>query len=103
MKNLTKLQEPVLGLEGGPIAEAGKVITPAVIIGNSLMRSQAQDAIRADELAREIYHSSGSRFLIEDTDWQMALDAVNDDQLLTTLAKAAALRVLNGAVDAPKK
>jgi len=100
MKTITELTKPVLTLDGQPIVEGGRPVTAATIIGNSLAATACATPIRAIDLGIKLIALNGTgRMDVDDADYQMMVDAINGNQSLTNLGKAAALRVLEGAHD----
>ena len=100
MKTITGLTKQVQTLDGQPIEEGGRPVTPATIIGNSLAATACATPIRAIDLGIKLIALNGTgRMEVDDADYQMMVDAINGNQSLTNLGKAAALRVLEAATN----
>ena len=97
MKKLNSLTNPLTGLDGQPIGEE----TVGKMMANVLARAQSADSVRAMMIAMEI---EGAKSVdLEDADFALVQEAVDKDQMLTNLGKAALLTALNGAKEKASK
>jgi len=93
MKTLTGLEEVATGLDGQPLVDpGGKSVVAKSLIANALARGQGNEPARAMSVAMQIYHCT-NELQLDDADAELARQAVLADQVLTNLAKAAALKV----------
>ena len=105
MKKLNGLTNPVTGLDGQPIVnqvgehpDGTPILVPETagrMMANVLARGQSNDPIKAMMVAMQIHGAKAVE--LEDADFALVQEAVDKDQLLTNLGKAALLTVLNGA------
>jgi len=91
MKKLNSLTNPLTGLDGQPIGEE----TVGKMMANVLARAQSADSVRAMMIAMEIHGQKSVD--LEDADFALVQEAVDKDQMLTNLGKAALLTALTGA------
>jgi len=100
MKTLTGLTKQVTSMDGQPVSEGDRPVTPATIIANSLGRTVCDQPIRAIDLGLKLIALNGTgRIDVDDSDHAMMLDAITKDQALTNLGKAWALRALEAATE----
>ena len=97
MKKLNSLTNPLTGLDGQPIGEE----TVGKMMANVLARAQSADSVRAMMIAMEIHGAKSVD--LEDADFALVQEAVDKDQMLTNLGKAALLTALNGAKEKASK
>jgi len=97
MKKLNSLTNPLTGLDGQPIGEE----TVGKMMANVLARAQSADSVRAMMIAMEIHGQKSVD--LEDADFALVQEAVDKDQMLTNLGKAALLTALNGAKEKASK
>ena len=97
MKKLNSLTNPLTGLDGQPIGEE----TVGKMLANVLARAQSADSVRAMMIAMEIHGAKSVD--LEDADFALVQEAVDKDQMLTNLGKAALLTALNGAKEKASK
>ena len=97
MKTLTGLSKPALALDGQPLIDQdGKPSLIKGIIANCIARGQSKDPMRARDVALKFYHSN-NKLEMDDADVELARAAVQDDQVLNNMGKAAAITVLDEA------
>ena len=97
MKKLNSLTNPLTGLDGQPIGEE----TVGKMMANVLARAQSADSVRAMMIAMEIHGAKSVD--LEGADFALVQEAVDKDQMLTNLGKAALLTALNGAKEKASK
>jgi len=105
LKKLNSLTNPVLALGGEPIMnsvgtnpDGTPILVPETVgrmMANVLARAQSADPVKAMMIAMQIHGAKAVE--IEDADFALVQEAVEKDQLLTNLGKAALLTALNGA------
>ena len=95
MKTLIGLSKPVLNLDGESLREGIKEITVGSIIANSLARGSSAEPVRAMDVALKIHNAEGD-IELEDADFALIEQAVQEDRLINNMAKAAALVILSG-------
>jgi len=99
MKKLNSLTNPLTGLDGQPIGEE----TVGKMMANVLARAQSADSVRAMMIAMEIHGQKSVDLedadfaLVQEADFALVQEAVDKDQMLTNLGKAALLTALTGA------
>ena len=111
MKKLNSLTNPIVGLDGEPVmTQVGTnpdgipVLVPETVgrmLANVLARGQSSDAVKAMMIAMEIHGQKSVD--LEDADFALVQEAVDKDQMLTNLGKAALLTALNGAKEKASK
>lgn len=94
MKKLTGLNEGILNLDGQNLLDGdGKKVVIKTIIANVLARGSSQEPARVMDLALKIYNAK-DEIEIEDNDLTLIKEAIEKDQLMNNIAKAATLKVL---------
>lgn len=99
-KTLFGLDKAITGLDGRPLVEPdGAPVIPRTLLANALARGQShgQEA-RAMDVALRVYNAKDS-IELEDADYVLLKQAVEQDQILNNLAKTAALAVLDALAD----
>jgi len=105
MKKLNSLTNAVTDLDGTPLGNQVGVKpdgTPIIIeetigkmLAKVLARGQSADPVKAMMLAMEIHGTKSVD--LEEADFALVQEAVDQDKLLTNLGKAALLTALSGA------
>jgi len=96
---LNGLSNLLLGLDGEPLRDANEqTIALKAVIANTLARGQSPEPARAMAVALQIYNADSS-VKLEDADFAMAREAVEKDELLHNMAKAAALTLFTERED----
>jgi len=103
MKVLKGLNETLKDLDGAELKDNfDKSIPVKLLIAQTIRRGSNVnqqgglkfDVMRAEEVAYKIYRADG-KIELEDADYSMVKQIVNEDMLLNVMAKAACLGVLN--------
>ena len=107
MKKLNGLTNPVTGLDGqpitnqvGPNSDGVSILVPETVghmLANTLARAQSSDSVLAMMIAMRIYKEDSVN--LEDAEFVLVQEAINKDQLLTNLGKAALVTTLNRATE----
>lgn len=105
MKKLNNLTNSITGLDGQPIVnqvginpDGTPILVPETVgrmMANVLARAQSNDSVKAMMIAMQIHGAKAVE--LEDADFALVQEAVDKDQLLTNLGKAALLTALTGA------
>jgi glutamine synthetase adenylyltransferase len=92
MSKLSKLNEPIKGLDGMPVLDAeGNTSPVGELLANVLARGQSKDPARAMDLALRLFRSKGP-LEVSAEDLVLMREVVGADPALTNLAKAACLK-----------
>ena len=102
MKKLNGLTKPIEGLDGELIIVGGTPEKPVHetvgrMMSSVLARAQSDDPVKAMMIAMEIHGAESVD--LEDANFALVKEAVDKDQMLTNLGKAALLTVLNRTGD----
>ena len=99
-RTIKNLETVIRDLNGSPLGGEEAPITVGSVISNSIARGQSAEPARAMKVALSIYEATDS-VALEDADFALAKKAVEADQVLNNMAKAAALETFEDAeVDA---
>lgn len=91
MRNLSRLQDPIVSIDG-PI----EGVTVGSIIAAMIYRGASPDPIHAIELAKQIRYSKNG-LALEDADFKLVEACVMNDTTHANFAKAQAIEVIRNA------
>ncbi|KKL81892.1 hypothetical protein LCGC14_1990230 [marine sediment metagenome] len=95
-RTIKNLDTIICDLAGDPLRGTDGPIAVRSVISNSIARGHSDEPARAMKVALSIYEAKKT-VTLEDSDFKLAKGAVEADQVLNNMAKAAAFAALEAA------